>query len=1587
MKAILKKTFYSLVGCLALWSPAYAQNGTSSQASGILPDDSAGRVVLSNTVGTAVATPFGPRGFVNGVWGQGAGYDSDQVDLGVLIPKHIDPGTSLFMLMLQGSVTEDGDGVGNFGVGYRYYSEELDRLFGISTWYTTDDSGFSTYDSVGLSLENVGRHFTMRFNGNFVTNDDASLVDRSYISDEFFFENYIGVTRQDTWETPYHYAELLFGTPLPVLGRYGVTAHVGPYGLFHSDEDGAAGVKVAVEAQITEDIRVLTNWQNDSLTGSTTNVSVSFAFPHRRSSRYFRQTPIENRMGDWWIRPNRVSSVISREVENVPLTNPKDLEPIFVVHLDPNALVPGDGTYESPYASILEFTNAPNIDIIRVLPREDGTPTNLQNNGPLVLFDCQRLLGSSIEHIVDAVEYSFVLPEQTGDSLPIMQNLNNDSNDAVVILANMNEVSGIQIDGTGVLSGDFGNGIISPAGDIEDFNINRNLFVNYRDGVNLSNVFGTGLLTANEFDGSGGPSDDGFFLINTNPLDLELFSTENNFHDNGGVGSNIIADAGTMTIFEENNTANLNGTGFGHRAEIGATIVQTSFSNNSANENTSTATGAVWDANGGTISIERVFGNEFLDNAGSGAVLSASLGGDIVLRNMHNNRFAGNGIHGLQLIVEDNGSTIDAEIGSQDMDSTLLPNVMENNGQGANSGDGINLTATNGGRIDGLIHNTQSNGNDDDGLGVYASEGTVNLGDATHSVFDASFNNNGGAGVELFAEGGTGMAPGLTDINAYIFSTTINGNSEGGIVATATGDNADIELIAGQSGGNNTITNNGEVGVGMHLEGTATGSLIVSRNTINGTSTGGVVTPWDGVGVGVYLLDDAELTAFQVTNNTISGSAADGVRVETFTQSVLELGFIDDNNITNSGGDGIFYRREGNSILDNQFIRGNNITGNSANGINIYTAGSSTDFRDASLLELNFTIGDGGAGNGNNISNNSIDGILLHSTGDANQVTNINGNTVDNNGADGLHAFLGFFASLQGVWQNNTFNSNNLNGMILEEGDFLQVTRATYDRGTNTISGADRAINVDLLDNFFNNNGQHGLFVAVTSELDIDRNEFTGNGLDGMEFFVPASQDNPRVILAPSIIVRATENLIADNEGIGVNIFNADDFSDFPAVAPLDSFDGGGLFAGVFTSNQILRNGYDGVSIWNDDNDETLVDLFDNLILNNAGYGVRIQNYDDDRQNDGVIGGADAFARVNISGTNNVTANQGNGGNSRIDNNGLGGIFATNGANTSEPLNGDLVQANLDLRVFQTAIRGNGTSANGFDDAADPNYLGGVVVPYPDSGNGLFVYVGTVDFGGIEADIRDNYLSGNESVDVVFQSYTEIDPASLAVAPLLTSSGSINGAYQPDPLARLDLRFTGNVGETIDATRQGAYFDNADPFKSPAGGGNLFNSSSRRRNAQREALDVLRANASVIDPPAPTAAVFEGTPLNNAANAYQNNYVIFTGGVNSGQTRLVLTSGPGANATLLTTDPFGAAPTAGDPFQIWGLQVPGIGDSTFRTEETNVNTNNTFDTVISDFNSLFNLGFTADEIPYPFNWQTGIALPVDFPLPTPIAVP
>ncbi len=321
------------------------------------------------------------------------------------------------------------------------------------------------------------------------------------------------------------------------------------------------------------------------------------------------------------------------------------------------------------------------------------------------------------------------------------------------------------------------------------------------------------------------------------------------------------------------------------------------------------------------------------------------------------------------------------------------------------------------------------------------------------------------------------------------------------------------------------------------------------------------------------------------------------------------------------------------------------------------------------------------------------------------------------------------------------------------------------------------------------------------------------------------------------------------------------------------------------------------------------------------------------------------------------------------------------------------------ITVNQTEISGNGSAAAS-----------------PDDGDGIFLAAGTSQFGYMNASITNNHFSGNANIDFVTQSFTTTAvPAATNLFANTAGNPAINAAFQPDPVARLALTLTGNVGNTIDVTRVGASYSNTDAFKTTNGvyddpfidsGIYQFTSGppaddTRVRNAQREpgvfnqggtpidggALVIggiwgtyaHDASATTPDTAAGTSTTTSvvssnGIILNSGDYSSQNTVVQILGGPDAGEIRTI--SGSSSTTQTLTIGPALTTSPAGSQFTVTAYEQAGVGQSTFVTDSgPSVTSHNTWGTVISDFstelvyggNVMHPSGAVGD---FSYTWQT-----------------
>lgn len=731
MKRTAKQCLYYLVILAMIAGTSRAQNessGTARVSDEPIPLPSGQSSVFLDSGAppsgffpmTSVERWFAPRYYVDSRAGTLYGYEESFTNIGAFLPKFIEDNAMVFA-DAKGMVGYDGRGGANLGLGWRYYIPELDRYFGLNTWYDFDAGHVEEYHQVGVGFESIGRYFDMIVNGYIPVSSNSNQISTRYGNTATFLDNRLMLNRFDEWESAFTGFDANIGGPMPIFGRYGLQGYVGFYFFTNSaSTTDFTGVSGRLAWQVNEDFNIGVNFSDDHVFGTNTQMQFTMTIPDGKPSRWLRPLSVRDRMMQSVMRNNRVT--VDREIRLSleAARNPKDSQPYFVVHVDPNVagngVAAGDGTVENPYNLLSQFDNLAladksEVDIIYVRPRFDETSTNL--NEGVTLLSCQRLLSTSVEHFFEAEQvpgFQFTLPgHRPGDPLP---RLTNDSGLDVVTLADgafMIEVSGFEINGSAT-----GRGIAGTNN--RNININRNVISNARDGIHLTNLTGTqatdegSFITSNIIRNNDG---DGIFVENTGvgPLDLVIANNPPRTTNFDGVLEIDLTGDGIPDIGIPDS---LDGDG--------------SFANDG-----------------------------ILSNGDDGIDIRANDGSLITLA-IDDNSIRGNQDNGIELTAT-NGSTIRGAI---------TDNVINGNQNNAiamtavdSTLDFFNLLP---GGLQGEISGNEIRDNVDDGIEINATNSTTAFDIHTNRFGVNSFNlndpnllvgQNGGWGINLNAEGGT----------------------------------------------------------------------------------------------------------------------------------------------------------------------------------------------------------------------------------------------------------------------------------------------------------------------------------------------------------------------------------------------------------------------------------------------------------------------------------------------------------------------------------------------------------------------------------------------------------------------------------------------------------------------------------------------------------------------------------------------------------------------------------------------------------------------------------------------------------------
>ncbi|QDT93058.1 right-handed parallel beta-helix repeat-containing protein [Gimesia algae] len=1411
--------------------------------------------------------------------GGGIGYDDGYSNLGVLLPFTINPEQSMLFLDLRAMVTDEGAGGVNLGAGWRAYSDNLDKIFTVAGWYDYDDGHYQDYHQLGLSGEVIGQYLTTRVNGYFPINNNELIISNNLSGSAYFQSNRIYLNRTRRSESSYGGVDAEIGGPLPVLGKFGIDGFVGGY-YYNSDHDkSAAGVKFRAEANINDWWQMSVSYAKDDVFGSNAWMNVTLSIPEGRSDKWMRPKTLQQRMYQPMNRNYRVVANVKETTTNEVAINPDDGLPYTVAHIDPDYGATGDGTYETPFGSVTAYNASPPTTTTDIIFVQDGNELNL--DGQITLLDNgggiggvtgQRLLSEAVVHSFNTLDndgnvVSITLPGYNPDaSRPTLSNSAGAGGAAEAVVIGEGgawEVSGFNISGARTAGTPHNYGIYSAG--TRGFDINRNTFVLYNRGVDVVNTASeTGNLSSNTFTGDGANSLHGARITQTAGT-LELAFHDNTATNNLGVvppgtgtGFEIIANGGSSidgvgtatdgvtTLGITGNTANANGTGMIMTANGGSTI-DTDFSTNTFSNNINATRGGLQvNSNASTIDFNSFDTIIASNNSGYGIGFNATAGGTLSALSdgvdnlgMTNINASNNAIDGFVATSDGTGSTINLNIGN--INSTA--NVFSSNGQ-----NGISLNTTNDGAIGGSIINNTATGNTQDGLAITLTTGTIDLtgfgspsigsnsftGNTRHGmsivnntggVFTTSlisendFSNNTAAGMFLGGEalGGTDTAVNtLGSIDSNNFNRNLTGTD--GISF----DTSDVRTTA-------SITRNTFVGRAPDLPNGDDGSGFGVGGTVDGTTTiggnGGVTLEFGDLAA----IDNALTNTFQnngdahiglmLIGNTTNQVDIDQHNFDTTFDTTLSSEFT---------GEGVGFIVRDTATLTNSTIQRSVIQNSAASGLLMTVTGN--NLGDFGTID-NITIGGSSSDFGNLFTNNGGNGLEMERTSDGVMTDiDISYNTFTTNTLDGID-LTASAANKTDTYtiNNNTITDNTLNGIDIRvesdavlsadiDSNFITGNDTNGIRTTElTNSGGDaRGVTGDWTRNYIAENAGDGIQLAAASDGLV-----IGNAADSAlgNMIVDNGVDGIGITGAGTVTI--ARNYIAENAEIGIDM-------DLPGYNNM-----------TITNNDITRNGGDGIEFMN-----VLSGLYDlnidgNVIDFNGGRGFDVL------ARPGLVGSA---STINIDFNNNI-----------VNENRLEGVYVvytasltqnqTDPATTALASDGSLFQdvflrMDMDNNQIIDNGRDSGFSSTGlvvrvgttraFTGTGGSQNDGG----FASNGAGVF------DTSGVIMSVTNNTLTGNLGDDVYFESFTStVDPAASAGTWGATIDPTVINTFQSDALARLDLLWDNNTVISSDTTNVGAFYNNADTFKSrlnttspPFDG--PFTSTTRRRNAQRQAARI-----------------------------------------------------------------------------------------------------------------------------------------------------
>ena len=381
-------------------------------------------------------TPHPMRVTMRHIEGNGVGYNQGYSTLEgfFTLPDSANKSWVPF-LDLRGHMFNNGKPAANAGLGLRYVGS---RVWGANAYYDYRKTNHVSYNQVGAGLETLGRLWDFRINGYLPVGTKAKYFDTEM---EGFEGNFLILSRRREFDMKGGNAEV--GVHITNNKYAALYAAVGPYYLdFEGTNTWGGEVRLALD--VTDYLRFEGNTSYDSIFNYVAQgqLSVNIPFGGRKKVRSKQGSSCKNQGLIATRALQRVDRneiiVVDKKTQRSKAIDPATGEPYAFIFVSNTSH--SNGTFESPYNTLLAAQNASGSnDIIYVYPG-DGTSTGM--DAGITLQNGQKLWSSAFNHTLNTTLGSFTIAASTA-ALPTITNTTAMAN--VVRLANNNEISGFII--------------------------------------------------------------------------------------------------------------------------------------------------------------------------------------------------------------------------------------------------------------------------------------------------------------------------------------------------------------------------------------------------------------------------------------------------------------------------------------------------------------------------------------------------------------------------------------------------------------------------------------------------------------------------------------------------------------------------------------------------------------------------------------------------------------------------------------------------------------------------------------------------------------------------------------------------------------------------------------------------------------------------------------------------------------------------------------------------------------------------------------------------------------------------------------